>query len=854
MSQTKISDVLRSSQQSLAIRRVLVSLALCAGVVPFAYAQESSEAEAQDETGAFEAPSASVDEAYETVGAEGDSAEAGQASQQAMESPAQVDPDVGASENVIAAPEAVETIAVDPVLEPEVLVSNSSDESSPTQLDEIMVTATKRNQSVRDIPSTINVLSGEKLEAQGARELQDFVDQIPGLQIQDAAVTSSRKIVIRGIAPDNVGNQTVGTLLGDVPMNDPIGSYTVVDPDTWDLETFEVLKGPQGTLFGAASLAGIIRYVPKAPELQMWQAKLAAEYMSVKEGGAAPTYSAAINVPVGDTLALRLSGVHETRPGVIDIDTPNRQVKDADEARKWAGRAMLFWEPNDRLSVNAWYMAQQRESDEQFFATNWDAEYTRRDAPGSSPSKRYFDMAVLDARYRFDGATLVSLSSVQNKENIFNIETSYILAAPLAEQGISVGRSRRDALAKGFMQELRLVSPDDGPWLWQAGAFFSDFEADVYSDIYLTDPVTSQLLLLTVPLGLREGAISENGVSVGNARLNPLGATETALFGEVTYQFDTVNVTLGARLYETETVGTSTVSGIAPLAATGQPVTVENLSVTDDGISPKLAVAWQLTDDMLAYGSVSRGFQYGGVNNRAVPSPGSTSPRTYKSSTLWSYEAGLRTDWFDRSLRADVTAFFLDWTDAQVSQQIFPADFYLDNVGKVEVKGVEASLRYFVPFIEGLSLDATGGYLDARTAEAFTSSSGDEVPEGSLMPNSPKIQYSATLNYARAIGGVWATNVGLQFSHVGKSVANLEQNGRIEARNMLNVNYTVSRPDLSYAPSLGLVINNLTDERKITSASEDPEVYEDPTRVAENFGVGYTRPRTIILRLSASFQ
>ena len=761
--------------------------------------------------------------------------------------------DTAAAESPAAVSEVLETIPVVPLV-PENVEQELIAPAGPTQLDEIVVTATKRGQVLRDIPSTINVLTGEKLEMQGARELQDFVDQIPGLQIQDAAVTSSRKIVIRGIAPDNVGNQTVGTLLGDVPLNDPIGSYTVIDPDTWDLETFEVLKGPQGTLFGAASLAGIIRYVPKAPELHRWQAKLAAEYMSVEDGDAAPTYSAAINVPIGDTLALRLSGVHETRPGVIDIDTPGRQVEDADEARKWAGRAMLFWEPNARLSVNAWYMAQERESDEQFFVTNWDAEYTRNDAPASSPTQRYFDMAVLDARYRFDWATLVSLTSIQNKENRFDIESSYILAAPLAEQGISVGRSKRDAVARGFMQELRLVSPDDGPWLWQAGAFFSDFEADVFSDIYLTDPVTSQLLLLTVPLGLQEGAISANGVSLGNARLKPLNARETALFGELTYQFDTVNVTLGARVYETETIGTSTVSGIAPLVATGQPVTVENLSVTDDGVSPKLAVAWQVTNDVLAYGSVSRGFQYGGVNNRAVPSPGSNSPRTYKSSTLWSYEAGLRTDWFDRSLRADVTAFYLDWTDAQVSQQIFPADFYLDNVGKVEVKGVEASLRYFVPFIDGLSLDATGGYLDARTAAAFTSGGGEEVPEGSRMPNSPKLQYSATLNYARSFFEVWATNLGLQFSHVGKSVANVEQNGRIEARDILNVNLTVSRPDLSYAPSLGLIINNLTDERRITSASEDPEVYEDPTRAAENFGVGYTRPRTLILRLSASFQ
>lgn len=750
-----------------------------------------------------------------------------------------------------AAGEELRTIAVG--AEPPPALQQAKPVDSASEPEEIIVTSTKRNQTLRDIPATINVLTGDKLAAQGARELQDFVDQVPGLQVQDAAVSSSRKIVVRGIAPDNVGNQTVGTLIGDVPLNDPIGSYTVVDPDTWDLGTFEVLKGPQGTLFGASSLAGIIRYVPQAPVLGVWQGKAAVEYMSVREGGAAPTYSAALNVPLGETLAFRLSGVHETRPGVIDIDTPNRQAKDADEARKWAGRAMLLWEPTDRLSFNAWYMAQQRKSDEQFFVTNWDADYTRYDAPSASPTTRYFDLSVLDARYRFDWATVVSLSSFQNKKNNWDIDASYILAAPAAEAGIEIGRTKRDVKAKGFMQELRLVSPDEGPWLWQVGGFYSDFDADVYSDIFLTDPVTSQLALLGIPAALQGSVTTENGVSIGNARLSPLGAEEQALFGEVTYQFDSVSVTFGGRVYKTETVGTSTVSGIAPLVSTGEPVTVESLSVKDDGFSPKFAVSWQATRDILAYGTVSRGFQYGGVNNRAVPSPGATSPRTYKSSALWNYEAGLRTDWFDRSLRADVTAFFLDWRDAQISQQIPPADFYIDNVGKVEVKGVEASLRYLFP-IEGLSLELSGGYLDARTAIAFTSGEGAEVASGTEMPNAPKNQYSATMNYASRFGEVWHAATALQFNHVGKAFGNIEHTGRLQARNMLNFNFTLTRPDLRFAPSLGLVVNNLTDQRRIVSSEEGPEVESDPSRAAENFPVGYTRPRTFVLRLAASFE
>ncbi|HVT35732.1 MAG TPA: TonB-dependent receptor [Nevskiaceae bacterium] len=751
-----------------------------------------------------------------------------------------------------AAPATTETVPVIPVAQKDTPdVSATAPHGDTAQLDEIVVTATKRNQSLRKIPSTINVITGEKLETQGARELQDFVDQIPGLQMQDASVTSSRKIVIRGIAPDDVGNQTVGTLLGDVPMSDAIGSYTVVDPDTWDLETVEVLKGPQGTLFGASSLAGIIRYVPKAPQLGLWQGKAEAEYMSTKDGGAAPAFSAALNVPVGNEFAMRFSGTREKRPGVIDINTPGRQQKDADAARKWSGRAMLFWQPTERATINAWYMAQQRNADEQFFVTNYNADYTRYDAPSKSPTDRKFAMGVIDARYRFDWATVVSLSALQKKHNNFNIDASYVLLEPAADAGVEVGRTLRKAKANGFMQELRLVSPDDGPWLWQAGAFYSDFRADVYSDIFLTDPLSIQAALQLIPEAQRSAVASDNGVSLGSAHLYPLGATEGALFGELTRELGPVNLTLGGRYYKTKTIGTSTVAGIAPFAATGSPVTVEDLQVADKGFSPKGAVTWQATGDILVYGTISRGFQYGGVNNRAVPTPGSNSPRTYKSSALWNYEAGVRTDWLERTLRADFTAFYLDWTNAQISQQIPPADFYIDNVGKVKVKGMEASLRYYFP-LDGLSLETTGGYLDSRTAGPFTDGSGNVVAPGAEMPNAPKIQYTATLNYLRTFSDVWSTATALQFNHVGQAFGNIEHTGLLDARNMLNFNFSVSRPDLAFAPALGLIVNNITDQRKIVSSTQSPQGAAADLESA--YGVGYTRPRTFILRLSGSFQ
>ncbi len=259
---------------------------------------------------------------------------------------------------------------------------------NPAKLEEVVVTATKRSQSVRDVPSTINVVSGARLEEKGARELKDFIDLVPGIKLADATADSPIKLAIRGVGPDNTTNQTVGTVLGDIALSDPFGNYTLIDPDPWDMKTVEILKGPQGTLFGASSLAGMVRYVPNTPVLGQWEGKSFAEWASVKGGGADPTYGAALNVPVGSTLALRASGIVQHDPGLIDIDTVNRHVPNADQTHKWAGRAAVLWQPLKPLTINAWYMDQQSHADEMNFVTNMSGQFAQRCACAISQPSR----------------------------------------------------------------------------------------------------------------------------------------------------------------------------------------------------------------------------------------------------------------------------------------------------------------------------------------------------------------------------------------------------------------------------------------------------------------------------------
>ncbi|MGH8506411.1 MAG: TonB-dependent receptor plug domain-containing protein, partial [Stenotrophobium sp.] len=278
---------------------------------------------------------------------------------------------------------------------------------TPAQLDEIVVTATKRPELVRDIPASISVLTGKKLEEMGAHELKDFIRSVPGLNKQDDIANSNMKLSIRGVGPDNGTNQTVGIVYGDVALSDPYGSYTIADPDPWDLHTVEVLKGPQGTLFGATSLAGLIRYVPNSPELGNWGGLLSADWTHVDQGGTEPSFGVVLNAPIGDTVALRFAGSWQHKPGVLDVDNPSYKKVNADDGYTRTGRIMALWQPTDKFTLNAWYIKGQRNAGELGFLTSSNGQFMRDDTPAPSPVSNGYSLATLDARYAFDWATLV---------------------------------------------------------------------------------------------------------------------------------------------------------------------------------------------------------------------------------------------------------------------------------------------------------------------------------------------------------------------------------------------------------------------------------------------------------------
>lgn len=718
----------------------------------------------------------------------------------------------------------------------------------PAQLEEIVVTATKRPELVREIPASISVLTGQKLEDMGAHELKDFIQSVPGINTQDEIAGVQKKLSVRGVGPDTNTNQTVGIVYGDVPLSDPYGSYTIADPDPWDLSTVEVLKGPQGTLFGATSLAGLIRYVPNNPELGHWGGRVSADWVHVSQGSTEPSFGAVLNVPIGETIAVRFAGSWQHKPGLVDIDNPSYKKVDADDGYTRTGRAMVLWQPTEKLAVNAWYIKGQRSADEAGYVTNKNGKFVRDDAPSPSPVNNGYSLANLDVRYNFDWATLVSISGYQTKHAFNDADASYIVTA-LAQAGIRSIHAWKNVNTSGYLQELRLVSPGDGPWTWLGGAFYSSYKADIDSTLYVYPalPVLSTVLNL-LPSQLLESAYDPLGLVATTTGFHPIDASEKALFGEVSRAVgDDWKFTLGGRVYQAGVSGTSVKSGLT----TGPTPTIQKVESIGKGFSPKLAATWHATDGIMAYATVSRGFQYGGFNIGTIGSV----PPTFKSSTLWNQELGVRTDWLDNTLRFDLTGIYVIWKNPQVYQTKNQTNGYTDNVGGARSVGGETTLSYLTP-IEGLKVETAASYIVAKSTEAFTDASGVVVQPGTELPSSPKLQSTTTLSYTYGLGE-WQTQTALQYIYQGTAWNNIVHATQVGGYSLLNLNFSVSRSDLAFAPSLSFSINNLTNTDALTSALGGADTLPKELQLTgadiTSRPYVYTLPRSFRLNLSAKF-
>ena len=695
-------------------------------------------------------------------------------------------------------------------------------------IEEVIVTATKRSESLRDIPASIANFSGEDLERQGKMDQADFIRETPGVTINNASPGVAR-ISIRGVGVDNGAGATlaptVGILIGDTSFADPYINGVTPDLSAFDLSSVQILKGPQGTVFGGSALSGAIRYVLQEPSLEGTEGKVFTQYSNPEHGGEAFTSGVAWNVPlVEDKLAARFGYVQRDYPGLYDNTRTGR--KDVNEGGGEQLRGLVSWFPTDRLRVDFTYLTQDYETDDGLVVADNRYERSYRYALLEVPNENEFSMKTLETEYAFDSFSVKAIASHTDKDQYIFQDISLTFFNPIPDprqalQGLPLpidllpeDPTRSQALYQEFgntsssiSYELRAQSQPGEWWAdWLIGAYKYDY--DMIFWIYVN------YLALDEPIGANNP--DKNDTSELSRRLsllygvNDAKVTEDAIFFDVKKTFwGSLDIQVGARFYETAVIGGYDMVGVLARAANnGNEVGIRE-KIPEEGVSPKVSATYHFNDDISTYAQASRGFRFGGV--QTIPANEAEGiPPVFKSDSLWNYEIGLRTAWLDNSLQFDVVAFLIDYTDPQVLQQSESSNLaYKDNVGSAESTGFEASLFWLTP-IDGLALSLNGGRLDAHTSEEFVDSAGNVIPAGTQMPGAADKQYSATVSYSDVLWGV-GFNSYVSYTYVGKNFGDLAQTEAVNDYGVLNAGMSFVMQDSRFRPQLSVNVSNIRD-------------------------------------------
>ncbi len=595
-------------------------------------------------------------------------------------------------------------------------------------VDRIVVTAEKREQNIREVPASITAFNDVQLDNLHADDLTDYAAYVPGLQVDSDGAPGRVSIALRGITTLSSGS-TVGTYIDETPVGSS-GLYAAastfqLDLLPYDIRRVEILRGPQGTLYGANSIGGLIKYVTMEPSLTEREFHLGGG-LSGTENADDPGWDvhAVANIPiVQDRLAVRASYSRNELAGFID-NVANGQ-KGINDATQQTGHFSLLWKPSDEITVRLDAFGQRIESDN--YAVVALDPVTERPLYGdlknrvdvNEPFKKDIGLISLTVDWDFKWATLTSATSYSDTDTKARQDTTLSYGQfPLLIGAGPAGISAFDAglTLQKFTQELRLTSGSEGPFLWQLGGFYT------HEDANQTQFLTLDQLDGTPYPGL--GLLADIAL--------PSTYEEEAVFANASYKF-THWFSLGAGLrysHNDQTFSQDFNAGaVIPLGKTPG-------SSSEDIVNFMVTPQFQLWKDGLLYGRIASGYQPGGPN---VALPGV--PPAVASSTLLSYEAGLKSDYLDHRIIFDITGYHLDWTDIQVPAVVNNIGV-LANGGQATSNGVELSLG--VRPITGLELGLNGSYTDATFDTDVPALS---ATAGQRLPNIPQWQGSITADY-----------------------------------------------------------------------------------------------------------
>ena len=729
-----------------------------------------------------------------------------------------------------------------------------------TQIEEVVVTATKRKQSVRDIPASISVFTGTQLENSGKTNLTDFIEESPGVTASEGGPGFTR-VTMRGIdtdtSPYSGMTSTVGYFIGDTAFTDPYNNSIIPDLSAFDLQSVEVLKGPQGTLFGGAALSGAVRYELQDPLMGEWEGRAFTQFDAANGGGNALSSGAVVNVPLyKDELAGRVAYIRHNYPGTM-LDGYNGQPHQG-----YGGgdqiRAIVAWQPLENLHIKLTHLTQDFDSSNALNYSSSPSQRVNVNTVLQSPSNYNFRLDNAEAGYSFSGMKLTALwSSLQKNSQQYGDDTPGLIGTPPQGYPASATLQTFDAdYSKAFSEELRLQSTGEGPLKWITGLYV--FNETNHFELLGATPLGESLLgpgslFQTNPallslfglLGIPPSYFADT-TSLIQAR-SDTKTWEHAAYADVSYTlWHRLDLEAGARFYEASVGGGYLGNGLLVTLSNNLQPTDTEATLKQKGISPKASATFHFSKDISLYAMAAKGFRYGGIND--FPStPTNGVPATYKSDYLWNYEVGLRTNWLHNTLQADVTAYYIDYKNPIIGQTTKgPIGIsYSDNVGAAVGKGIEPSLLWKTP-LRGLTLSAAGSVSSAHSTVPFTDSTGTYIAPGQEMPGANHLQGNATASYLRPLawGVRGGPNVG--YTYVGKGYNDINHDLVINGFGTLSAGLVFEGSPFGYHSQLAINGTNLLDTTKPMAGVTGSSLLTQQSFAS----YALTPPRMISVRLS----
>ena len=728
-------------------------------------------------------------------------------------------------------------------------------------IEEVVVTALRRSSSLQDTPIAISALTDEAIEKVGADDFVDFVGSVPGLTLRDNGPGATQPI-IRGIA--SPGEPQVGVYFDEALVVGAPGTTNnagLRSPELkpFDLERIEVLKGPQGTLYGGGSMGGTLRFITKKPNAEKIEGKFSVEGSTVRHGDSGYQVNGMVNIPlIENQLAVRIVGFKRDDPGFVDNTALNQD--DINDVDAEGGRVSLRWTPTDDFTATAaLYYQDQNVGGGFHYNPSIDPDNPKTDALSMEPYNDEQALYNVTLEYETPWAGVLYSFSWYDRNATFRFHNGFtgFPFPPLL--------STQPEPLQALSHEVRLTSLGDNVVDWTVGAFYSDRNAFV--DSRVTEPTAT-------------GAEPDPAVFFFRRTVNS-SLLQRAVYGEATWHVtDRLALTAGVRYFDVES-GSDVVNrvnipgfGLGP-GVPGVPVPYR-LNVTrgaDDGTIFKAHVGYDLTDDVLIYGQFSQGFRPGGANQNtssiALTDPSNAGvPEAFKSDTLDSYELGMRSQWLENRVTLNAAVYHTDWQDIVLGSRSPTGLFgFLQNADTTDVTGFE--IESAVDVAEDFRLTAAVSYVNAelssdapinrQRARGMTLSRSGV--DGDRIPNVPEWTFNGSAEYGRQLTWLDARGyIYLNVDYTGTSYADfnefLLEPATLTPTAVPNVQYNEQGDyvivDLRAGVegdnwSASVFVEKLFDKRAITQRFEDGTFRLDP---GQNF---LEKPRVIGIAFSRDF-